>query len=109
MDWLPWIRSKDLYTSAVHEARNTPVNKYKDSTLGLHKATIISKGDSGAQITFPSENDGYRRGKTERITSFDVFKRKTTDEQIVFGKEDVTQLASSSLSKASYIAEIIVK
>lgn len=45
----------------------------------------------------------------ERIASLDVVKRKTTDEQIVFWIEDVTQLARSSSPTASYIAEVMVK
>ena len=100
------VSEKEKRILAYHEAGHALMSHLMGDVLPVHKATIVSRGQSlGYTMNSPVE-DRYLHTKEELIDMMKVFLAGRAAEQVVFGR--VTNGAANDLEKATELARSMV-
>jgi ATP-dependent metalloprotease len=100
---------KRRYLTALHESGHTLVC-YKNDICRkqLHKLTIIPRGPAEG-VTFRLHNEDALNSKEEFIADIDMAMGGHVAEELMYGEGNMTAGCSSDLSKATQVAQSMVK
>ena len=101
------ISERERKLTAWHEAGHAIVNLHCKNAMGLHKVTIIPRGQAylGATMMMPDE-DRYSQSRLEMIDSMVQDMGGRVAEELVLG--DVTSGASADIEHATKVAKAMV-
>jgi len=94
--------------TAYHEAGHTLTALLVKHESPLHKVTIVPRGNAGG-VTFFLEREEAFMTRKDMLNQLAVAMGGRVAEEIVFGRDDVTQGASGDLQQATSLARNYVK
>jgi ATP-dependent metalloprotease len=100
---------KRRYLTALHESGHTLVC-YRNEICRkqLHKLTIIPRGPAEG-VTFRLHNEDALNSKEEFLSDIDMAMGGHVAEELMYGEGNMTAGCSSDLSKATQVAQLMVK
>lgn len=92
---------------AYHEGGHALVSLHTPGSLEIGRATLIPRGGALGMVNYLDKDDPLRSYQ-ELLASMDTAMGGRVAEEIIFGKENITQGASSDFQKATQIATSMV-
>ncbi len=102
------ISKKELEMVAYHEAGHAVVGIKIPGGNKVQKITIIPRGDAGGYNLMIPETEKYYSSKSDLEASIKSFMGGRAAEEIIYGKDAISNGASDDISKATDIARRMV-
>ncbi|MGL4252086.1 MAG: ATP-dependent zinc metalloprotease FtsH [Metamycoplasmataceae bacterium] len=102
------ISKEELEMVAYHEAGHAVVGLKIPGGNKVQKITIIPRGEAGGYNLMIPEKEKYYSSKTDLEASIKSFMGGRAAEEIIYGKESISNGASDDISKATEIARRMV-
>lgn len=102
------ISKEELEMVAYHEAGHAVVGLKIPGGNKVQKITIIPRGEAGGYNLMIPEKEKYYSSKSDLEASIKSFMGGRAAEEIVYGKESISNGASDDISKATEIARRMV-
>ncbi|KAF1977612.1 cell division protease ftsH [Bimuria novae-zelandiae CBS 107.79] len=98
----------DKLQTAYHEGGHTLVGLYEKGYQELHKATILPRGQAAGITFFLPQDHKHHRSKIEYEGQLAMAMGGTIAEEIVYGPSEIGDGASSDISQATQLANLMV-
>ncbi|GAM26134.1 hypothetical protein SAMD00019534_093090 [Acytostelium subglobosum LB1] len=92
---------------AYHEAGHALVALKTQGAKGVHKATIMPRGEALGMVSM-LQNDDHFQTKRQYLAEMDVAMGGRAAEELILGPDNISQGASSDIKKATSIAKTMV-
>ncbi|POY70237.1 hypothetical protein BMF94_6821 [Rhodotorula taiwanensis] len=104
-----FISPENKLATAYHEAGHALLALYTKGAYPLHSITVIPRGNALGYTLMLPEQDRQSHSFAEYRAKLDVAMGGRVAEELVYGKENVTDGASSDISNATSIASNMVR
>lgn len=94
--------------TAYHEGGHALCCIYTESSLPVHKATIMPRGPALGMVSQLPEKDMLSFSKAQMLARMDVAMGGRAAEELIYGEDNVTSGASSDFEQATNLAEAMV-
>ncbi|GAA5989229.1 hypothetical protein JCM10908_001215 [Rhodotorula pacifica] len=104
-----FISPENKLATAYHEAGHALLALYTKGAYPLHSITVIPRGNALGYTLMLPEQDRQSHSFAEYRAKLDVAMGGRVAEELVYGKENITDGASSDISNATSIASNMVR